>query len=139
MTAYRLCVTPAGAQRWWWVQTDRESVISDFKTGVCSVLVATSVAARGLDVRDLGVVVNYDTPNHLEEYVHRCGRTGRAGVDGTAITFLSPHDDQYAPDLVKAFRDSKLPIPADLQVPPLPLLCPSLCSAHLTPCWTKQP
>ena len=98
------------------LQTDRESVISDFKTGVCSVLVATSVAARGLDVRELSMVINYDTPNHLEEYVHRCGRTGRAGAAGTAVTFLSPHDDQYAPDLVKALRDSKAPVPADLEV-----------------------
>ena len=85
--------------------------------------VATSVAARGLDVRDLNLVVNYDTPNHLEEYVHRCGRTGRAGAEGTAITFLAPDDDQYAPDLVKAFRDSKLPVPADLQVRPIPARC----------------
>lgn len=104
------------------LQTDRESVISDFKTGVCSVLVATSVAARGLDVRDLSLVINYDTPNHLEEYVHRCGRTGRAGAAGTAVTFLSPHDDQYAPDLVKALRDSKAPIPADLEVRLSPLI-----------------
>ena len=71
------------------LQTDRESVISDFKAGVCSVLVATSVAARGLDVRDLTLVVKYDTPNHLEE---------------------------YAPDLVKALHDSKAPVPADLEV-----------------------
>ena len=98
------------------LQTNRECVISDFKAGVCSVLVATSVAARGLDVRDLTMVVNYDTPNHLEEYVHRCGRTGRAGSAGTAVTFIAPSDDQYAPDLVKALRDSKVPVPADLEV-----------------------
>jgi ATP-dependent RNA helicase DDX46/PRP5 len=97
------------------LQTDRESTISDFKGGVCSVLVATSVAARGLDVRDLALVINYDTPNHLEEYVHRCGRTGRAGNKGTAITFLSWEDDQYAPDLVKALKDSKAAVPRDLQ------------------------
>lgn len=97
------------------MQTDRESVISDFKTGVCSVLVATSVAARGLDVRDLVLVVNYDTPNHLEEYVHRCGRTGRAGAEGTAVTFLAARDDQYAPDLMRALKDSKKPVPGDLQ------------------------
>ena len=98
------------------LQTYRESVISDFKTGVCSVLVATSVAARGLDVRELSMVINYDTPNHHEEYVHRCGRTGRAGAAGTAVTFQAPSDDQYAPDLVKALRDSKAPGPADLEV-----------------------
>ena len=97
------------------LQTDRESTISDFKGGVCSVLVATSVAARGLDVRDLSLVLNYDTPNHLEEYVHRCGRTGRAGAAGTAITFLADAEEQYAPDLVKALKDSKKPVPQDLQ------------------------
>jgi ATP-dependent RNA helicase DDX46/PRP5 len=98
------------------LQTDRESTINDFKTGACSILVATSIAARGLDVRDLILVVNYDTPNHLEEYVHRCGRTGRAGAAGTAITFLAHSDEQYAPDLVKALRDSGKPVPLDVQV-----------------------
>lgn len=55
---------------------------------VCNILVATSVAARGLDVRDLQLVLNYDCPNHHEDYVHRVGRTGRAGQKGTAITFI---------------------------------------------------
>lgn len=58
-------------------QSDRESTINDFKTGVSNVLVATSIAARGLDVKDLVLVVNYETPNHHEDYVHRVGRTGR--------------------------------------------------------------
>ena len=57
-------------------QLDRESTIKDFKTDVCTVLVATSVAARGLDVKDLQLVVNYVVPNHHEDYVHRVGRTG---------------------------------------------------------------
>ena len=57
-------------------QSDRESTINDFKTGVSNVLVATSIAARGLDVKDLVLVVNYETPNHHEDYVHRVGRTG---------------------------------------------------------------
>jgi ATP-dependent RNA helicase DDX46/PRP5 len=57
-------------------QSDRESTINDFKTDVCNLLIATSVAARGLDVKDLQLVVNYDTPNHHEDYVHRVGRTG---------------------------------------------------------------
>ena len=64
-------------------QSDRQSTISDFKSDVCNILVATSVAARGLDVKDLRLVINYDTPNHLEDYVHRVGRTGRAGQKGT--------------------------------------------------------
>ena len=57
-------------------QLDRESTIKDFKTDVCNLLVATSVAARGLDVKDLKLVVNYIVPNHHEDYVHRVGRTG---------------------------------------------------------------
>ena len=54
-------------------QYDRDSVISDFRMGVCTLLIATSVAARGLDVRSLYLVVNYDCPSHYEDYVHRCG------------------------------------------------------------------
>lgn len=57
-------------------QMDRESTVHDFKTDVCNLLIATSVAARGLDVKDLIVVINYDPPNHHEDYVHRVGRTG---------------------------------------------------------------
>lgn len=53
-------------------QSDRECTIADFKGAVCNILVATSVAARGLDVRELVLVVNYDVPNHHEDYVHRC-------------------------------------------------------------------
>ncbi|KAI3433563.1 hypothetical protein D9Q98_003374 [Chlorella vulgaris] len=95
-------------------QSDRESTIVDYKANVCNILVATSVAARGLDVKDLVLVVNYDVPNHHEDYVHRVGRTGRAGAKGTAITFIGPDEEQYAPDLVKALRESSVPIPKDL-------------------------
>eukprot|EP00871_Galdieria_phlegrea_P004588 jgi/Galph1/512/GphlegSOOS_G5160.1 len=83
-------------------QADRDSTIADFKNGVVKILVATSVAARGLDVKHLRLVVNYDVPNHYEDYVHRVGRTGRAGNPGTAYTFITPEQEIYAPDLVKA-------------------------------------
>lgn len=63
-------------------QCDRDSTIMDFKAGRTKLLVATSVAARGLDVKQLVLVLNYDCPNHYEDYVHRCGRTGRAGNKG---------------------------------------------------------
>ena len=56
--------------------------------------VATSVAARGLDVKELVLVVNFDVPNHHEDYVHRCGRTGRVGAKGTAITFISAEEER---------------------------------------------
>ncbi len=64
---------------------------------VATVLVATSLAARGLDVKDLNLVVNYDTPSHYEDYVHRVGRTGRAGNKGTAYTFVSEQQKELIP------------------------------------------
>ena len=85
-------------------QDDRDSTIADFKVGNIGLLVATSVAARGLDVKGLAVVINYEVPNHYEDYVHRVGRTGRAGNAGTAYTFLAPSEEKYAPDLVKAME-----------------------------------
>ncbi len=75
-------------------QSDRESTINDFKSDVCNLLVATSVAARGLDVKELRLVVNYEVPNHHEDYVHRVGRTGRAGNKGTAVTFIAPDEEK---------------------------------------------
>ncbi|RDB22636.1 Pre-mRNA-processing ATP-dependent RNA helicase PRP5 [Hypsizygus marmoreus] len=66
-------------------QVDRDSTIADFKSGVVPIVIATSVAARGLDVKQLKLVVNYDAPNHMEDYVHRAGRTGRAGNKGTSM------------------------------------------------------
>jgi ATP-dependent RNA helicase DDX46/PRP5 len=74
------------------------------------------VAARGLDVKELKIVINYECPNHLEDYVHRCGRTGRAGNKGTAYTFIMPSQAQYAYDIVKALKSSKAPIPNELQL-----------------------
>lgn len=57
------------------------------------------------------MVVNYEVPNHHEDYVHRVGRTGRAGAKGTAITFIAPNEERYAPDLLKALRESGAPVP----------------------------
>lgn len=85
-------------------QADRDSTIVDFKNGDIKVLVATSVAARGLDVKNLTLVVNFDVPSHYEDYVHRVGRTGRAGRAGTAYTFITPEQDALAPDMVKALE-----------------------------------
>lgn len=95
-------------------QMDRDYTIDDFKRKVRSLMVATSVAGRGLDVKDLVLVINYHCPNHLEDYVHRVGRTGRAGRKGTAYTFISPDEEQYAPDLVKALENAKQNVPPEL-------------------------
>jgi ATP-dependent RNA helicase DDX46/PRP5 len=96
-------------------QSDRDQTILDFKNGAITILIATSIAARGLDVKDLLNVINYDCPNHMEDYVHRCGRTGRAGNKGTAYTFITPDQEKYAADIVKALKNSKVAIPFDLR------------------------
>ncbi|KAE8416152.1 Pre-mRNA-processing ATP-dependent RNA helicase prp5 [Aspergillus pseudocaelatus] len=96
-------------------QIDRDSTIEDFKAGIFPVLIATSVAARGLDVKQLKLVVNYDAPNHLEDYVHRAGRTGRAGNTGTAVTFLTEDQERYSVDIAKALKQSGQSVPEPVQ------------------------
>jgi ATP-dependent RNA helicase DDX46/PRP5 len=96
-------------------QMDRDFTIKDFKEGNTKIMIATSVAARGLDVPHLRLVVNYDVPNHLEDYVHRVGRTGRAGNKGTSYTFITPEEEEYSRDIVKALRSSNAPVPEALQ------------------------
>mmetsp|Transcript_55333 Transcript_55333/g.135525 ORF Transcript_55333/g.135525 Transcript_55333/m.135525 type:complete len:856 (-) Transcript_55333:281-2848(-) len=96
-------------------QADRDTTLADFKNKVTTLLVATSLAARGLDVKDLNLVINYDTPSHYEDYVHRVGRTGRAGNKGTAYTYVNPTQKDLIPDLVKALTSSKRPVPKDLR------------------------
>ncbi|XP_041981934.1 probable ATP-dependent RNA helicase DDX46 [Aricia agestis] len=96
-------------------QFDRDSTIVDFKSGKVKLLVATSVAARGLDVKQLVLVVNYDCPNHYEDYVHRCGRTGRAGNKGYAWTFLTPEQGRYAGDVLRAMELAGAVAPPELR------------------------
>ena len=95
-------------------QTERGGTIRDFKNGIIDILVATSVASRGLDVDNLNLVINYDAPSHVEDYVHRVGRTGRGGKSGEAYTILTPDDEKCASDLVRVSRASKLEPPAEL-------------------------
>lgn len=96
-------------------QLDRDSAIRSFKNGDIPLLIATSVAARGLDVKELRLVVNYDAPNHMEDYVHRVGRTGRAGNEGFAWTFVTPEQTRAAYDISKALRLSKVNVPNELR------------------------
>ena len=73
--------------------TDREFSIYDFKKGIINLMIATSICARGLDIKSIILVLNFKCPNHLEDYVHRIGRTGRAGNKGTAITFVTKDEE----------------------------------------------
>lgn len=95
-------------------QEDRGSNIADFKNGVVNLLIATSVAARGLDVKSLVLVVNYDCPNHYEDYVHRAGRTGRAGRKGTAFTFITEDEGAYSCEVIRALELAGHTPPAEL-------------------------
>ncbi|KAL8105518.1 DEAD-box ATP-dependent RNA helicase 40-like [Apium graveolens] len=96
-------------------QTDRDYVLTKFRSGDCPILVATDVAARGLDIKDIRVVVNYDFPTGVEDYVHRIGRTGRAGATGVAYTFFSEQDWKHAPDLIKVLEGANQPVPGEIR------------------------
>jgi ATP-dependent RNA helicase RhlE len=82
-------------------QSQRQSALEAFRNGEYKVLVATDVAARGIDVSHISHVINYDTPTHAEDYVHRVGRTGRAGAKGVAFTFTSSNERKYLKDIEK--------------------------------------
>src|SRR5690348_6621666 len=85
-------------------QAARLEALSQFKDGKLQVLVATDVAARGLDIDDLPLVVNYELPHVPEDYIHRIGRTGRAGASGEAISFVAPEEEKYLVEIEKLLR-----------------------------------
>ena len=89
-------------------QTARQKALGSFKDGSLKVLVATDIAARGIDVEDLSLVVNYDLPNVSETYVHRIGRTGRANASGIAISFCDKEERAYLRDIEKLIKQ---PVP----------------------------
>ncbi|KAK5680610.1 ATP-dependent RNA helicase dbp2 [Elasticomyces elasticus] len=88
-------------------QNERDWVLNEFKTGKSPIMVATDVASRGIDVKDITHVFNYDYPNNSEDYVHRIGRTGRAGRMGTAITLFTSDNSKQARDLVSVLTQAK--------------------------------
>lgn len=93
-------------------QQEREAALRDFRTGRAPVLVATSVAARGLDIPDVKHVINYDLPQEIDEYVHRIGRTGRIGNKGKATSFFQPgKDEKVARSLVKVLSQADQVVP----------------------------
>ena len=82
-------------------QGARQRALSNFKAGKTRVIIATDIAARGIDISNLEMVINYDLPDVAETYVHRIGRTGRAGNNGTALTFCSPEESMMIRDIQK--------------------------------------
>jgi ATP-dependent RNA helicase RhlE len=93
-------------------QTARTRALADFKSGKVQALVATDIAARGIDVDSISHVINYDMPIEPETYVHRIGRTARAGADGDAISFCSAAERSYLNEIQKLIR---IDIPVDLE------------------------
>eukprot|EP00884_Botryococcus_braunii_P017480 jgi/Botrbrau1/4415/Bobra.0348s0007.1 len=92
-------------------QQERDWVINSFREGRCPIMVATDVAARGLDIPNVGAVINYDFPNGVEDYIHRIGRTGRAGASGEAYTFLTGQDGKYCRELIRVLREAEQVVP----------------------------
>lgn len=85
-------------------QLERIQALDEFKQGKVAVLIATDVAARGLDIDQLPMVINYEMPSAAEDYVHRIGRTGRAGASGTAISLVSPAEERYLKEIEKLIK-----------------------------------
>ncbi len=94
-------------------QSERSQALDEFKTGKVKLLVATDVAARGIDIDQLPFVINYEIPNTPEDYVHRIGRTGRAGTPGEAISLVSPDEMEYLTAIEKLLKReiTRLPLP----------------------------
>eukprot|EP01083_Nonionella_stella_P163565 538705_1 len=96
-------------------QKERDWVLAQFKSGKTPLVIATDVASRGLDVKDIMVVINYDFPNSVEDYVHRIGRTGRAGATGDSYTLFTSDDAKKAAPLVKVMREANQAVPPELE------------------------
>ena len=102
-------------------QAQREHVMHEFKNNRVSILVATDIVSRGIDIDDITLVINYDVPHDVEDYVHRIGRTARAKAEGMSITFVS-EEEQYKFSQIETFLEKdiyKIPLPAEIGEAPL--------------------
>eukprot|EP01025_Chloroclados_australasicus_P055787 TRINITY_DN6848_c0_g1_i1.p1 TRINITY_DN6848_c0_g1~~TRINITY_DN6848_c0_g1_i1.p1 ORF type:complete len:647 (+),score=83.82 TRINITY_DN6848_c0_g1_i1:187-1941(+) len=96
-------------------QQERDWVLQEFKTGKSPIMLATDVAARGLDVKDVKCVINFDMPGTAEDYVHRIGRTGRAGASGKAFSFFTRSNGKLAKQIIQVLQEAQQPVPLELQ------------------------
>ncbi|MCY4565002.1 MAG: helicase-related protein, partial [Gammaproteobacteria bacterium] len=100
-------------------QGARQRALAQFRAGAVRVLVATDIAARGIDVDSVSHVINYELPNEPESYIHRIGRTARAGARGTALSFCDPSERTYLHDIERLIRHPLTVITEELAVTPL--------------------
>jgi len=105
------CVTIHGDKE----QRDRDQALHSFKTGRTPVMLATDVAARGLDIKGVKLVVNYDVAPCPDDHIHRIGRTGRAGVPGRAVTFLDSRESKEAREVMRSMEKAGQPVPENLR------------------------
>merc|ERR1712050_793658 len=96
-------------------QEERDWVLKEFKEGKSPILVATDVASRGLDVKDIKYVINYEFPTQIEDYIHRVGRTGRAGALGSSYTFFTSDKAKHASALINVLKEARQPVPEELE------------------------
>jgi len=96
-------------------QIQRNNILSDFRKNLLHLVVATDVAARGIDVSDIERVINFDFPQNIESYIHRIGRTARGGKSGESVSFFTPVDFHNVKDLVDVLNQANQPIQKELQ------------------------
>lgn len=111
-------------------QAQRDEVMHKFRNGHVNVLVATDIVSRGIDIDDIDLVINFDVPHDAEDYVHRIGRTARAGSDGCAITFVSPDDQKPFSSIEKLIEREVFKIPVPAEYGPAPEYMPCRKSSH---------
>lgn len=101
-------------------QTQRDEIMHQFRSRRINILVATDIVSRGIDIDDIDLVINFDVPHEAEDYVHRIGRTARAGSDGCAITFISPEEQTQFASIEKFIERVvyKIPVPSELGAAP---------------------
>ncbi|KAI9306689.1 P-loop containing nucleoside triphosphate hydrolase protein [Cunninghamella echinulata] len=104
----------AGALHGDMMQVERENVLRDFRANKIGILIATDVAARGLDIKSIKTVINYDIARDIDSHTHRVGRTGRAGEKGKAITLITKKEDRFAGELVRHLEGSNQIVPSEL-------------------------
>jgi len=110
-------------------QSTRDAILNKFRSGRGNVLCATDVAARGIDIPDVKMVVVYDFPHNTEDYIHRIGRTGRAGKTGTALTFIQPDQSAQMPELMQILEDAGSEVPRDVR---------ALAARERKPVWSQK-
>ncbi len=95
-------------------QRDRELVMKEFRAGASRVLITTDLLARGIDVQQVSLVINYDIPTNRESYIHRIGRSGRFGRKGVAINFITPRDAPQLKDIEDFYHTAVHALPSDV-------------------------